>query len=59
MKIQVLVTETLSRKVEVEADSYDDAASKVREMYNKEEIVLDDGDYEGVEFEPLIHVEVL
>jgi hypothetical protein len=39
------VQELLSRIVEVEANSTEEAVSKVREMYKNEEIVLDSDDY--------------
>ncbi len=45
MKHKIYVKEILSRCVEVEADSLDDAFEKVEEMYKNEEIVLDDSDY--------------
>jgi len=47
MKFDILVEETLSRVVEVEADSPHDAEQKVRAMYNREEIVLDESDFDG------------
>jgi hypothetical protein len=47
MKVKVLVEETLSRTVEVEADSPDDAVEMVRQQYNREEIVLDESDFDG------------
>lgn len=40
MNYSVWVEETLSRVVEVEAESEADAIKKVREMYRKSEIVL-------------------
>ncbi len=47
-KIEVI--ETLSRIIEIEANSSDDAYLKVKEMYDSEEIVLDSDDYTGTEF---------
>ncbi|MBK9246969.1 MAG: DpnD/PcfM family protein [Ignavibacteria bacterium] len=47
-KIEVI--ETLSRTIEIEANSMDEAYSKVREMYRDEEIVLDSDDYIDTEF---------
>lgn len=41
MKYKVNVEELLSRIIEVEADSDEEAEEKVREMYRNEEIVLD------------------
>ncbi len=51
-KIKVKVIETLERVVEVEADTFEDAASIVECKYRHSEIVLDEGDYAGVEFFP-------
>ena len=47
MKVDVLVEETLSRVVTVEVDSPHEAVEKVRGMYNREEIVLDESDFDG------------
>ena len=47
-KIEVI--ETLSRTIEIEAESKDEAYFKVREMYREEEIVLDYDDYIDTEF---------
>lgn len=47
-KIEVI--ETLSRTIEIEANSMDEAYSKVQEMYRDEEIVLDSDDYIDTEF---------
>lgn len=41
MKFYVSITETLSRVVGVDADSEQDAISRVKEAYNKWEIMLD------------------
>lgn len=45
MKIQVEVTETLSRIVEVEAVTEQEALEIVNEQYQEELIVLDSNDY--------------
>ena len=50
MKYKVNVEELLSRIVEVEADSDEEAEDKVREMYMNEEIVLDASDFQSVEY---------
>lgn len=42
------IKEVLSRVVEVEATSAEEAKDIVFEQYKKEEIILDDGDYDGV-----------
>lgn len=49
MKYQVKIIETLSRIVEVDASSQDEAWDKVEAQYKKGEIVLDDTDLDGYE----------
>ncbi len=44
-KYQVEINETLSRIIEVEAENENDAVSKIKDLYRKEEIVLDSNDY--------------
>lgn len=51
-KYNVKITETLVRSVETEADSYEEAEDKVRELYDDCSIVLDASDFEDVYFEP-------
>lgn len=46
----VEVTETLRRSVEVDALNAKEAVTKVRSMYDAEEIVLDEADFSGVSF---------
>lgn len=53
MTYEVLITETLERKVKVEASSLQEAEEKVREAYYNEEHVLDWSDFTGVEFNPM------
>ena len=48
-KYSIEVLEVLSRIVEVEASDEDDAIERVRQMYRKCEIVLDDSDYKETE----------
>ena len=48
-KYSIEVLEVLSRIVEVEAVNEDDAIERVRQMYRKCEIVLDDSDYKVTE----------
>jgi len=45
IKFKIEVQEYLSRTVEIEANNSDEALSKVKEQYQKEEIVLDAEDY--------------
>ncbi len=47
---KIEVKETLSRIIEIEACSENEAFSKIQDLYNKEEIVLDADDYVGTEF---------
>ncbi|SMP88826.1 DpnD/PcfM-like protein [Epsilonproteobacteria bacterium SCGC AD-311-C15] len=47
MKIDIKITEILSRIVSVDAKSIDEAIEHVKEMYNREEIVLDYSDFDG------------
>ena len=49
-KYSIEVLEVLSRIVEVEASDKEDAIERVRQMYRKCEIVLDDSDYIKTEF---------
>lgn len=51
MKYVVEIKETLSKVVEVEAESKDKALEDVQSSYNNCEIVLDWGDFKGVDFE--------
>lgn len=47
----VYITETLQRKVVVEAKSLTEAEEKVQEAYKNEEITLDYNDYLQVDFD--------
>ncbi|WP_419771379.1 MAG: DpnD/PcfM family protein [Candidatus Marinarcus sp.] len=47
MKIDIKITETLSRIVSVKADSVDEAINKVKDKYNNEKIILDYSDFDG------------
>ena len=46
MKYKVNIKEILSRTVEIEADSLEDANRKVQQLYDAEEIVLDSSDWQ-------------
>ena len=50
-KYVVYVTETLQRKVIVEAKSLTEAEEKAQEAYENEKIILDYNDYLQVEFD--------
>lgn len=47
---KVEIKETLSKIVEQEADTYEDAESLVEERYDNEDIVLYPDNYQGVEY---------
>jgi hypothetical protein len=49
---QIEIKETLSKIIEIEADSIQDAIKKVTLLYNNEEIVLSSDDYLDTEIEP-------
>lgn len=51
MKYKVEITEILKRMVEVEADSEEQALTKVKQLYDNEEIVIDSNDFNTSEFE--------
>ena len=48
---KIEVREFLSRIIEIEASSGEEAVSKVKSMYKNEEIVLDSEDYVATEIE--------
>lgn len=48
-KHKVMLTETLQREVEIEADDMSEAINMAQEMYDNSEIILDETDYRGVE----------
>ncbi|MBK7986880.1 MAG: DpnD/PcfM family protein [Ignavibacteria bacterium] len=47
---KIEVKETLSRIIEIEANSEDEAYLKVKGMYRNEEIVLDENDFVDTDF---------
>ena len=49
-KFDVEITETLQRKVSVEAASQEDAKRMVTQAWNNQDYVLDSGDFTGVDF---------
>jgi hypothetical protein len=52
-EFEVEITETLQRVVKVETDTLDEAVTQVRECYEREKIILDSGDFLGVDIEGL------
>nr|DAF71963.1 MAG TPA: DpnD/PcfM-like protein [Caudoviricetes sp.] len=53
MKYTVVIVETLSRKVEVDAADAQEAKRIVADQYNSEQIVLSADDFYGYEIETL------
>ena len=51
---KIEIQETLSRVIEMEASSPEEAIDKVREMYRDEEVVLDAYDYVGTEIDEML-----
>lgn len=49
-KYKIEVVETSTRIVEVEADDVSDACGKVNDMWGEGEIILDETDFMGVDF---------
>lgn len=50
MKYSVTIEETLSRTIDIEAESKQEAIDKVKKQYNNESIVLDADDFSEVVF---------
>lgn len=50
-RLNVIIVETLERKVVVSTTSEEEAINLVREQYNNEEIVLDSNDYATTEYD--------
>ena len=46
----ITVIETLKKKVEVEAESEEEALARVEKAYQKCDIILDENDFTGVKF---------
>lgn len=53
MKYTVVIVETLSRKIEVDAADTQEAKQIIAEQYNNEQIVLSADDFYGYEIETL------
>ena len=50
MKYKVEITETLQKTIEIEASDESEALIKVKELYRKEKVILDDTSYMDTEF---------
>lgn len=44
-KFEIEIKELLARTIEIKANTEDEALQKIKEMYQKEEIILDSSDY--------------
>ena len=51
MKFVVVITEILSRQVDIDADSKEEAENRAKKMYKDEFVVLDWDDYDETIFE--------
>ncbi len=51
MKFVVVITEILSREVDIDADSKEEAENRAKKMYKDEFVVLDWDDYDETIFE--------
>lgn len=49
-KYQIEIQEFLSKIIEIEANTEDEAISKIKELYYREEIVLTENEFVTVEF---------
>ena len=49
-KYQIEIVETLSRVIDIEANSYEDALEKIKEKYDNSDIILDWEDLENVDY---------
>lgn len=47
MQFNITIIETLSRSISVIAENYNEALEKVEDMYDRQEITLDSGDFKG------------
>ena len=56
MKFRIEIVEKLSRTIDIEADSQDEALQKIRDRYNTEKIILNSEDFLYVEFQMLENV---
>ena len=50
-KYKVEISETLSRIIEIKAESEKDALNKIKDLYNHEKIILDSNDYTDTKIE--------
>ena len=51
MKYKIEIKETLSRRIDIEAENEEGAIRKAREQYKNQKIILDSSDYINTDFE--------
>lgn len=52
-EFEIEIKEELSRTITINAESIQEAVKKVKEQYDKEEIILDESDLKAVEIEAI------
>lgn len=52
---EIEIKETLSKIIEIEANSIEDAIKKATLLYNNEEIIMSSDDYLDTEIEPVFY----
>ena len=52
-EFEIEIKEELSRTITINAESIQEAVKKVKEQYDKEEIILDESDLKAVEIEAM------
>lgn len=57
-KYLVEITETLQKQITVTADSREEAEQKIKERYDKEEIVLNERDYVDTDFHVINEIRI-
>lgn len=57
-KYLVEITETLQKQITVTADSREEAEQKIKERYDKEEIILNEPDYVDTDFHVINEIRI-
>lgn len=57
-KYLVEITETLQKQITVTADSREEAEQKIKERYDKEEIILNERDYVDTDFHVINEIRI-
>lgn len=50
MKYQIEITETLQKTINVESENFESALEKIKQLYQRSEIVLDSKDFIDADF---------